>query len=68
MEMRAKLATDGLAIGGAEARFFYVYSRFGVFKTQYLDYVAAGVINADVFFCQSRSGFKKPEKKQTDSV
>ena len=68
MEMRTKLATDGLAIGNAKARFFYVYSRFGAFKTQYLDYVAAGVTDADVFFCQSRNGPKGPEKKQANSV
>ena len=54
MEMRTKLATDGLAIGGAKARFFYVYNRFKAFKTQYLNYVAAGVTNADVFLPKSK--------------
>ena len=68
MEMHAKLVTNGLAIGSAKARFFYVYSRFGAFKTQYLDYVAAGVTDADVFFFQSRNGLKKSEKKQAGSV
>ena len=62
--MRTKLATDGLAIGSAEVRFFYVYSRFEAFKTQYLDYVAAGVTNADVFFAKVETDLKDPKKSR----
>ena len=64
MEMRAKLATDGLAIGSAKARFFYVYNRFGAFKTQYLNYVAASVTNADVFFAKVETDLKDPKKSK----
>ena len=62
--MRTKLATDSLAIGSAEVRFFYVYSRFGAFKTQYLDYVAAGVTDADVFLAKVETDLKDPKKSK----
>ena len=64
VEMRTKLATDGLAIGSAEVRFFYVYNRFGAFKTQYLNYVAAGATNADVFFAKIETDLKNPKKSK----
>lgn len=56
------MATDGYAIGSDKARFFYVYSRFGNFKTQYLGYVSNCVSDTETFLAKVETDLSDPKK------
>lgn len=71
VEMRGKLAVDGIAIGGAAAQFFYVYSRLSEFKEQFLPYVSTVMVydgQPEELLERVRRALEEPHKRRRAAI